>query len=140
MLRWRFLTYVSPSGRNDTQKEVDRYDDYSREAFQRAVAHLAAATIDKWDEPHAKKLNGKHKLHEVRYRADNCATRAVGCFGPGPNQFTITLICTHKQNVYKPHDAIATAGRRAEQIQVGQASVAALQIYGEDFPSDADAA
>ena len=139
MLRWRFLTYVAPSGRNDTQNEVNRYHDYAREAFQRAVAHLAVANIDKWDEPHAKKLKGRNKLYEVRYPADNCATRAVGFFGPGPNQFTITLICTHKQNVYKPHDAIATAGRRAEQIQAGSATVAALQIDGEDFPANDEA-
>ena len=94
MLRWRFLTYVSPSGRNDTQDEIDRYDDHSREGFQRAVAHLSVVTIDKWNEPHARKLSGKQKLYEVRYRAKNCATRALGVFGPGPDQFTVTLICT----------------------------------------------
>ena len=138
MLRWRFLTYVSPSGRNDTQDEIDRYDDHSREGFQRAVAHLSVVTIDKWNEPHARKLSGKQKLYEVRYRAKNCATRALGVFGPGPDQFTVTLICTHKTNVYKPHDAIASAGRRAEQIQAQQATVAALKIDGEDFPSDDD--
>ena len=34
------------------------------------MAHLAVQTIDKWDEPHAKKLKGPSKLHEVRYREE----------------------------------------------------------------------
>lgn len=140
MLRWKFMTYVSPSGRGDVQDEIDRYGDDDREAFARAVAHLAVQTIDKWDEPHAKKLKGPSKLHEVRYRAQRCATRALGYFGPEPGQFTITLICTHKQNVYKPHDAFDTSCRRAAQVTAGSATVAALQIDGEDFPPDDDAA
>lgn len=140
MLRWKFLTFVSPSGRQDVQSALDRYGDDDREAFSRAVAHLAVQTHDKWHEPHAKKLKGQQQLYEVRYRAHGCQTRALGYFGPQPGQFTITLLCTHKQNVYKPHDAFAIAGRRAQQIEAGTAAVAALQIDGEDFPPDDDAA
>ncbi len=136
MLLWKFKTFVSLSGRDNLQKEIDRYDDYALEAFRRAVAHLAVATKDKWDEPHAKKLKGKNKLFEVRFKANRCATRAIGYFGPGPNEFTITVLCTHKQKIYDPHDAIEIADRRAGQVQAGTATPAALQIDGEDFPSD----
>ena len=52
--------------------------------------------------------------------------------------FTITLICTHKQNVYKPADAIETARKRAKQVQDGVRETSPLQIDGEDFPSDED--
>ena len=140
MLGWRFLTYVSPHGRNDSQKTIDRYDDLAQQAFSRAIAHLAICTRDKWDEPHAKKLKGKHQLYEVRFPANRRSTRAVGFFGPAPRQFTITLICFHKANVYTPHDAINIAAKRAEQVQGGSATAAALKVDGEDFPPDDDPA
>lgn len=134
---WRFRTYVSSTGRTEVQDTINRYDDFSREAFSRAVAHLAAAALERWDMPHARKLHGKHlRLYEIRFKANRCATRALGYFGPGPDEFTITKICTHKQNVYSPHDAIETAASRAEQVSSGSAASAALQIDGEDFPPD----
>lgn len=136
MLLWRFKTYVSPSGRNDVQGEIDRYDDYALAAFSRAVAHLSVSTKDQWNEPHGKKLTNEHPLYEVRYKANRAATRALGYFDKDGKTFIITLICTHKQNVYKPPDAFKTARARAAQIESGVASSAPLQIDGEDFPSD----
>lgn len=136
MLDWRFRCFVSASGRNESQDTIDRYDDASLMAFSRAVAYLAVSPISDWNEPHAKKLTAQRRaLFEVRYKANKAATRALGFFGPQPGQFTITLICTHKQNVYKPPDALDTAARRASLVESGQASTAALQIYGENFPA-----
>jgi Phage derived protein Gp49-like (DUF891) len=137
MLPWKFKTYISPSGRADVQKTIDRYDDYAREAISRQIAHLACSSIDKWDEPHAKKLKAHADLYEIRYKADRKATRALGGFCPGDSDFTITLICTHKQNVYTPPEALATASDRIKQVNTGQAAVAPLQIDGEIFPPDA---
>lgn len=136
MLLWRFSCYVSASGRCDVQTTVDSYDDDSLAAFSAAIRYLAVAPMDHWNEPHARKIAGKKKLHEVRYKANRRATRALGFFSPGDNLFTITLICYHKGNVYTPKDAIDTAARRAAEIQDGAARVAALQVDGEDFPPD----
>lgn len=137
MLLWKFTCYVSPSGRNEVQKTVDRYDDASSMAFQRAVSHLAVSPIVEWHEPAAKKLRlGVTSLYEVRYKANRAATRAIGFFGPQRHQFTITIICTHKQDVYNPPGALETAQYRAQQVCDGQANTVALQIDGEDFPAD----
>jgi hypothetical protein len=133
MLRWSFETYVSSTGRNDVQATIDRYDDYAKQALSRAVAHLAISGKSQWNEPHAKKLQGKHQLYEIRYKADRCATRAIGYFADEAT-FVITLICTHKQNVYSPHDALSTAERRARQHHSGEATSATLKIDGEDVP------
>lgn len=132
------MTYQAATGKCDTQATIDRFDEFSTQAFSRAVAHLAVETQDKWDDPHAKKLKGKAKLHEIRFKANRCQTRAIGFFGPRPGLFTITLICTHKQNVYQPVEAIETAGRRLDAIVKGQAQAVALQIHGEDFPAHDD--
>ena len=136
MLRWHFETYVSPSGRDDVQQTIDRYGEYDKTAFSRAVAHLAASDKEQWNEPQAKKLKNESPLFEIRYKAHRCATRALGYFRKGGESFVIVLICTHKQNVYKPHDAFKTARSRVQQIDDGTAKTIPLQIDGEDFPPD----
>jgi hypothetical protein len=136
MLLWNFRAYVSASGRTDIQNTIDRYDEYARAAFQRAVAHLAVTPKNEWQEPQAKKLKGKEPLFEIRFKANRCATRALGFFDDSNGIFTITLICTHKQNVYKPNDALTTAQNRAKQVGDGIASAVPLKINGEDFPSN----
>ena len=134
MLACRFTTYVAPSGRSDVQDAIDRYDDFSRQAFARAVAHLAVRSIDHWHDPQAKKLKGHDGMFEIRFKAGRAATRALGFFGPAPGSFTITLIATHKQNVYNPRSAFDIAARRFEQIKAGAAAAHPLQVDGEDFP------
>lgn len=136
MLLWRFSTYVSPSGRRDIQDTINRYDDHDSAQFSRAVAHLAVSPKNQWQEPQAKKLTNENPLYEVRYKANFCATRALGYFIEDGRSFIITLICTHKQNVYKPHDAFKTAKDRIKQIDSGIAKAIPLQIHGEDFPAD----
>ncbi len=135
MLPWNFRTYVSPTGRNDVQAEVDGYDDYAREAFSRAVEHLAITPKVQWDEPHGKKLKNEDPLYEIRYKANNRATRALGYFAPDGRTFVIVLCCYHKGRVYTPPDAFDSAHRRIRQIEAGTATTVPLQIDGEDFPA-----
>lgn len=127
---------MSPTGRNDVQAELDGYDDYAREAFSRQVAHLAVTEREQWQHPQAKKLVNEHPIYEIRYKAYNRATRALGYFADDGKTFVIVLICYHKGNVYTPRDAFKSAHKRARQIQDGTASTVPLQILGEDFPSD----
>lgn len=136
MLLWKFKVHVSASGREDVQGEVNRYDDYSREHFSAAVRHLAVSSKNEWNEPHGKKLKGEDPLYEIRFKANRCATRAIGYFDDDGETFVITNICTHKHNVYKPHDAFGTAHKRRKQILDGTASTIPLQVDGENFPPD----
>lgn len=136
MLLWRFETYVSANGRQDVQDSINRYGDYAREAFSRQVAHLAVSTLDQWHEPYAKKLKNENPLYEIRYKADNRATRALGYFRKNRRCFTILLIASHKGNVYTPPNAFKSAHIRARHIEDGSATTTPLQIDGEDFPPD----
>jgi hypothetical protein len=135
MLRWRFKTVQLSSGRNDIQSEIDNYDDYSREAFSRAVAHLSLTPKGEWQSPQAKKLVGEDPIYEIRYKANNRQTRALGYFQDGENAFIIVLICYHKDRVYKPAGAFKSAHQRIARIDQGSAYTVPLQIFGEDFPS-----
>lgn len=136
MLRWSFKTYVSSSGRREVQDEIDQYDDYAREAFGRAVIHLAVSPQAQWHEPPAKKLKNEDPLYESRYKANRCATRAIGYFAKDEQTFVITNICTHKQNIYKPPNAFQTAHARRHQLETRAATAVALTIDGEDFPTN----
>lgn len=135
MLPWNFSVYINPNGRNDTQKEVDNYDDYARESFCRAVEHLAVTPKNQWQEPQAKKLKNEDPIYEIRYKASNRATRALGYFAEDGCTFVIVLICYHKGRVYTPPDAFKSAHARIKQIQQGTASTVPLQVDGEDFPA-----
>lgn len=130
---WKFFTYVSPSGRSDTQGTVDRYDEKAKAACERAVAHLSVSTIDQWNMPFARKLKGRDKLYEIRYTAHQKEARALGSFGPTQGHFSITLICTHKTNVYTPPEAFKTAENRFADIRNKTATTAAFKVNGRDF-------
>lgn len=135
MVEWNFRVYVSPTGRNDVQQTINKYDDYSRAAFERAVEHLAVAPKNQWQEPQAKKLKNEDPIYEIRYKADKRATRALGYFAEDGHTFVIVLICHHKGRVYDPPDAFKSAHKRIKHLQEGTASAVPLQIDGEDFPA-----
>lgn len=136
MLLWTFRTYVSFSGRNDVQETIDSYDPYGRQAFSRAVAHLAIKPKTEWEEPQAKKIKGHDPLFEIRYKANNRNERPLGYFESDGKTFVIVLICYHKGRVYEPHEAFESAVKRIKNIKNGEASTVPLQVLGETFPPD----
>lgn len=130
---WRFKVYVSPTG-NALQKFIDEQDDAVMQHFKVRVRYLSNTAIRDWKEPAAKKLHGIADIYEVRFKANGVQHRPLGFFGPNKGEFTILVWATHKQNIYDPHDAINTAGKRYGLIQNGSASCVPLKINGEEFP------
>ena len=140
MLRWRFMTYVTSSGRRDVQADIDRLDDTGLASFEAQVRYLAGTAFMKdWSTPQAKKLKGYEDLYEVRFKAHRRQGRAIGFHGPGAGQFTILILCDHKDNVYKPANALDTAADRHRRFAQGTATCVPLQLYGEEFPTPDEA-
>lgn len=133
---WQFLTYVSSTGRRDVQKTIDRLSTQAEERFLAELRWLFETPIGEWHEPRAKKLRGYDDLYEMRFVADKKQIRPIGYFGPSPNQFTILIWASHKQNVYTPQDALDSAERRRKEIRGGRGTVAPIQVAGEGFPPD----
>lgn len=131
---WFFKTYVGPGGKHEVQQDVDRQSDAWLEHFRARIKYLARVPVADWHTPHAKKLQGVKDLYEIRFKANGVQHRPLGFFGPGPSEFTILILATHKDDVYKPSSAIDTAAQRRKAIQSGQASTAPLQVDGEGFP------
>ena len=68
----------------------------------------------------AKKAEWKHPefgrledgLGEIRWKCDGKQHRMIGHAWKNPNGYLLLIGCTHKQKIYAPPDAIATARKR----------------------------
>lgn len=129
----KFRTYVSQTGRKDVQDTIDDLDVEVIVEFSICLRYLANTPRPDWGDK-LKKLKGVEGIYEIRFKANNAQQRALGFFGPEEDQFTITIWAIHKQDIYKPSDAIKSAGKRRDQIVARQATCDALKIDGEEFP------
>lgn len=136
MLRWRFRTYVSASGRNDVQAYVDKLDVEAQVKFGVELKYLAISPAAEWHEPRARKMKDHEGLFEIRFKAGKVQQRPSGFFGPRPSEFTILVWAIHKQNVYKPAKALDTADVRRKAVLAGTARTSPLAFDGEDVPPD----
>ena len=133
---WRFRTYLNDGGKGVVQKSIDGLSDKGREMFKAQLRYLAStSTPEDWHEPHAKKMHGYAGMYEIRFRDGNRQQRALGYFGPGPDDFTIVMLCSKKQNDYDPHSALNTADSRRAVAIFDPKRSACLQVDGEDFPA-----
>ena len=57
-------------------------------------------------------------LFEIKWKAGKKEFRAIG-FDRG-DCFVMVIGCTHKQNVYDPHDCLNTATRRKGEVERGE--------------------
>lgn len=102
--------------------------------FSAAIRYLANTPKIDWQEPKAKKLKGVKDIYEIRFKAEKKQYRPLGFFGPGKDEFTITVWATHKQDIYDPDDAIETASQRRDDVIETRANTSPLTIDGEEFP------
>lgn len=125
---------MSSAGSTSLQKTIDAQDEAVIQHFKVRVRYLANTPKGEWKKPHAIKLQGVTDIYEIRFKANGIQFRPFGFFGPGPNEFTILVWATHKQDIYDPNDAIKTADTRRKDIQAGSARCVSLKVDGEDFP------
>ena len=72
-----------------------------------------------WKPPEYRpRLRGDDGLGELRWRSENKQHRLMGFFMKGI--WYAVLGCTHKQQVYDPADALATAKKRKKEIERGE--------------------
>lgn len=133
-LGWKLNVFISPTGSNSVQKEIDAQDEAVIQAFKVRIRYLANTPKSDWKKPHALKLQGVTDIYEVRFKANGVQFRPFGYFGPGAKEFTILVWATHKQDIYDPNDAIKTADTRRKDVQAGRARCVPLKVDGEEFP------
>lgn len=131
---WTFKTYVSPTGRQDVQLDLNKEPPKVVQPFKTSVRYLANTKKIDWHEPDAKKLKGVQDIYEIRFKANNRQYRPLGFFGTGPQEFTILIWASKKGSVWSPSEAIKTADNRRKEILAGKATCTPLKIDGEEFP------
>lgn len=108
----RFLDYVSPAGNNLI---AEWYCGTSVESRAMLDALLDVLSKKKeWTAPEFKHLGDG--LGEIRWKCDGKQHRVIGSWQNEPSGFWLLIGCTHKQKIYSPPDAIATAGKRLRGI------------------------
>ncbi len=119
MSRWRtnIRCYVSPAGNN---KIADWYNDLSVEDRAGADEFLKDMRMTRnWEMPmYRPRLKGGDGLGELRWESEDKQHRLIGFFFQG--YWYAVQGCTHKQQVYKPHDCLETARRYKRQIERGE--------------------
>jgi hypothetical protein len=131
---WRFNVYVSPSGSNGLQQQIDKLSPEIEQSFKVRIRYLSNTPKQDWKRPHAAKLQGVEEIYEIRFKANRVEMRPLGFFGPQENEFTILIWAAKKEDIYEPPNAIKTAESRRKEIIRQQASCLPLQIDGEEFP------
>jgi hypothetical protein len=104
----RFLDYLSPAGNNLIAEWYCEVSVEARAMFDALLEILSKKA--EWRMPEFKRLDGG--LGEIRWQCDKTQHRVIGCRWKAPNGYLLLVGCTHKQQVYKPPDAIALADKR----------------------------
>ena len=118
---WTFFSYVSLAGNCD-------FEEWTKVLSVRACTALKTR-LDYMKDPalwkkYYETLKGDpcKGLGEIKFTAGNVQYRLVGFQRPGC-EFVILIGCTHKQDVYKPRDALTTAATRMREVKNGEAKV-----------------
>jgi len=107
--------FVRPNGRDTFEEWVTSLNDDAQERIRGMIRRLSVTKI--WGRPFFDVIHGHKGIHEIRVKAKNIQYRPLGCFGPGPQTFTLLIGASKKgKKVWSPQNAIKTAGKRRKLI------------------------
>jgi hypothetical protein len=112
---WRYWWYADPKGPCPWRAWYDAQD-ASVKARHDDVFRFLESRPD-WREPHAKKLDDGLVEIIIKTKVQH---RLLGfCWAGNRREFVFVLACTHKGVVYKPKNALGTAGKRKSELIAG---------------------
>jgi hypothetical protein len=124
----RFLDYGSPAGNNLIAEWYCDISVDARAMFDTLLDVLAKEAV--WKYPEFKPLDDG--LGEIRWKCDNKQHRVIGCRWKVPSGYLLLIGCTHKQKIYSPPDAIATADKRRRGLVFKKEGF----VYDHQSPED----
>lgn len=106
-----------PDGSDDPWKSwYERQDSKVRARHDVVMRALGAGH---WHMDYFRTLTDRNGLGEIRITS-GVAHRLVGRLQRNPNIFTVTIACSHKDDRYKPQEALNTAETRIKEIDQGK--------------------
>jgi hypothetical protein len=119
MKLWNFRTYNKASGRDAFEDWLQDQTALGEEGIRTLLRRMS--NTETWIRPYFGNLHGKkyNKIKEIILKSDK-QYRVLGCFGPGPQTFTILIGSTkesqHGKTIWNPHDAPDTAEKRRKLV------------------------
>src|ERR1035438_4236115 len=104
----RFLDFKSAAGNNLLSEWYCQQSFDCRAMFDSLLEVLGKSK--EWKYPEFKFLDDG--IGEIRWNAGKVQHRVMGCSWKDPHGYLLLIGCTHKQNIYSPPDALATAKKR----------------------------
>jgi hypothetical protein len=104
----RFLDFRSAAGNNLIAAWYCAQSVECRAMFDSLLDTLSE--MREWRYPEFKRLDDG--LGEIRWQEGKVQHRVIGCWWKQPSGFLLLIGCTHKQKIYSPPDALATADAR----------------------------
>ena len=114
MKEWKFKVFIKSNGADAFEEWISDQDVADEERI-RARLDLMSIT-KKWSRPYFDILHGHNYIHEIIVRGKNKQYRPLGCFGPGPQVFTLLIGASKKGKVWTPPNAKQTAEKRRKLV------------------------
>ncbi|MBI4777191.1 MAG: type II toxin-antitoxin system RelE/ParE family toxin [Deltaproteobacteria bacterium] len=111
---WKFKVFLSNRELDTFEEWLTDQDKEARVRIRNTIAYLANIERHQWGRPYFAPI-GK-SIYEIRVQSGKKQYRIFGCFGFGPQTFTLLIGTGKKGKTYTPKDAIKTAQKRRKLI------------------------
>jgi hypothetical protein len=115
MKEWTFRVFIKSNGVDAFEEWLEGQKDVDAEERIRAIIRRMTVT-KQWTRPYFDAIHGHKYIHEIIVKGKDKQYRPLGCFGPGPQTFTLLVGATKKGKVWTPPNAKETAERRRKLV------------------------
>lgn len=117
MKEWTIKVFIKENGKDAFEEWMEEIEKRDVDGYERIRAMIRRlSNTKKWDRPVFAMLTGCKPIGEIIVKTPNKQYRPLGCFGPGPQTFTILIGASKKQKVWSPPDAKETAQKRHKLV------------------------
>jgi hypothetical protein len=113
---WVFRDYLAERGENEIRLWLDGLPKRARIKIDVRLRHLENVRYFQGEPQYIKALVGYDGIYEVRVISQNVQYRPLGCYGPGPGDFTLLVGAVEKGGRLEPREAADVAVKRREII------------------------
>jgi hypothetical protein len=114
MKQWTFKVFIKSNGQDAFEEWISAQDVDMEERIRARLDMMSITKI--WSRPYFDILHGYKHIHEIIIKGRDKQYRPLGCFGPGPQVFTLLVGASKKGAVWNPPNAKETAEKRHKLV------------------------
>jgi len=111
--------FLDDRGTNPITEWLKQQSTKFQAKFEARLVWMSTASLP-WAGQYVTKLQDVGDVFEIRIKHAGQQYRPLGCWGPGPGQFTLLLGAKEKNNRFVPPEAVETAKVRAKSLLDGR--------------------